>query len=79
MPHKTEPSYRFISIIPLSPTIGAEVSGVNFSEAVPSEVFAEIKDAIGKVSEPLLQHSTASHQDLPYIHNSFPVDGPEIR
>lgn len=61
MPHKTEPDYRFITTTQLAPTFGAEVSGVDFSDAVPAEVFAEIKDAIGKVS------TTKSYSHLPAL------------
>lgn len=49
MPHATEPKYQHISVTPVGPTIGAEVSGVDFSRPVPADVFQEILDAITKV------------------------------
>lgn len=49
MPHATESDYSLITINPLAPTFGAEVSGVDFSQPVGSEVFAEIKAALAEV------------------------------
>ena len=49
MPHATEPVYRHIQVTPLAPTFGAEVSGVDFSEPVPDDIFQEVLDAITKV------------------------------
>jgi alpha-ketoglutarate-dependent 2,4-dichlorophenoxyacetate dioxygenase len=49
MPHKTNPEYQFIATQKLTPTFGAEISGIDFSKPVSSDVFAEVKDAIGKV------------------------------
>lgn len=45
MPHK-----EHLEIVPLHPTFAAEVKGVDFSEPVSDDVFAEIKAAITKVS-----------------------------
>lgn len=51
MPHKTdaENHYTHITTTQLSPTFGAEVKGVDFLKPVASDVFAEIRDALGKV------------------------------
>lgn len=51
MPHAVP--YKHITIKELHPTFGAEVSGVDFSEPVPLDVFEEIRDAAAQVSMPL--------------------------
>lgn len=52
MPHATEEEAQFqlIEVTQLHPTFGAEVRGVDFSKPVAEDVFAEIHDAITKVS-----------------------------
>lgn len=47
MPH-AEP-YKHIQVKELHPTFGAEVFGVDFSQPVPDDVFADILAAIAKV------------------------------
>ena len=49
MPHSTDAAYSSIQVTPLAPTFGAEISGVDFTESVPSNVFAEIRKAITQV------------------------------
>lgn len=49
MPHSTDAAYLSIQVTSLAPTFGAEVSGVDFTEAVPPNVFAEIRKAITQV------------------------------
>lgn len=51
MPHATDAQYQHIQATPLAPTIGAEITGIDFSKPVDPEVFAEVKDAITKVSK----------------------------
>lgn len=51
MPHATDAQYQHIQATPLAPTIGAEVTGIDFSKPVEPEIFAEVKDAITKVSK----------------------------
>jgi len=48
MPHAEE--YKHVQIKELHPTFGAEVFGVDFSQPVSDEVFADILAAITKVS-----------------------------
>lgn len=43
MPHKQE-----VDFIPLHPTFAAEVTGVNFSDPMPDDTFAEIQAGIAK-------------------------------
>lgn len=50
MPHATGHNYKHIKVTPLAPTFAAEVSGIDFSQPVPDEVFQEILDAITTVS-----------------------------
>jgi len=50
MPHATDAQYQHIQATPLAPTIGAEITGIDFSKPVEPEVFTEVKDAIAKVS-----------------------------
>ncbi|ETN42537.1 uncharacterized protein HMPREF1541_01694 [Cyphellophora europaea CBS 101466] len=57
MPHATEPTYKHISVTPIGPTIGAEVSGVDFSKPVPDEVFREILSAITKYGVLVFRHA----------------------
>jgi alpha-ketoglutarate-dependent 2,4-dichlorophenoxyacetate dioxygenase len=45
----TSPIFNHISIKNLHPTFGAEISGVDFSQPVPQEVFNEILTAITQV------------------------------
>lgn len=47
MPH-AEP-YKHIQVKELHPTFGAEVSGIDFSQPVPDDVFADVLAAITKV------------------------------
>lgn len=49
MPHPTDAGYALIQVTPLGPTFAAEVSGVDFSKIVSSDVFSEIKKAIAQV------------------------------
>jgi len=65
MPHATESEYQLIHIEPIGPTIGAEVSGVDFTKPVTPEVFAEIHKAITKVCCLfLLEEGWAPRQEL---------------
>jgi hypothetical protein len=48
MPHAEE--FKHIQVTPLHPTFGAEVSGVDFSQQVPEEVFQELRAAATIVS-----------------------------
>ncbi|KAK5077543.1 hypothetical protein LTR70_009666 [Exophiala xenobiotica] len=48
MPHATDARYQHIQATPLAPTVGAEITGIDFSKPVDPEVFAEVKDAITK-------------------------------
>lgn len=50
MPHATETDFSHITVKPLAPTFGAEVSGVDFSQPVDQVTFAEIKKAFAQVS-----------------------------
>ena len=50
MPHATDPEYKHIQVTKLGPTVGAEVSGVDFSKPVAADVFDEIFRAITQVS-----------------------------
>lgn len=50
MPHATEDDYSNIQVEPLAPTFGAEVKGVDFSQPVTPEVYADIRRAITKVN-----------------------------
>ena len=53
MPHATngqDTDFKLIQVKELHPTFGAEVHGVDFSEAVGEDVFSEIHKAITKVS-----------------------------
>ena len=51
MPHATEGEpFNHISVKELHPTFGAEVHGVDFSKPVPDDTFAEISEAMAKVS-----------------------------
>ncbi len=47
MPHAEE--FKHIQAKPLHPTFGAEVSGVDFSQPVPDDVFQELWQAVNKV------------------------------
>jgi alpha-ketoglutarate-dependent taurine dioxygenase len=52
MPHATndnENNFKLIQVKELHPTFGAEVHGVDFSKAVPEDVFSEVYKAITKV------------------------------
>lgn len=49
MPHPTDSRYSTIQVTQLAPTIGAEISGVDFSKAVDPEVFSEVKHALTTV------------------------------
>ena len=49
-------SYRHISVDPIAPAIGAEVSGVDLSRPLPDEIFAEIEQAF-------LEHITLFFRD----------------
>lgn len=49
MPHAEE--FKHIQVTPLHPTFGAEVSGVDFSQRIPDEVFNELLSAATKVSQ----------------------------
>ena len=62
MPHATDDQYRHIQATPLAPTFGAEITGIDFSKPVEPEVFAEVKDAITKVST---SHCLASIVTMP--------------
>lgn len=42
-------NFRTLSIKALHPTFGAEVSGVDFSQNIPDDVFEEILRAMAKV------------------------------
>jgi alpha-ketoglutarate-dependent 2,4-dichlorophenoxyacetate dioxygenase len=56
MPHATndeENNFKLIQVKELHPTFGAEVHGVDFSKAVPEDVFSEIYKAITKVGAAL--------------------------
>jgi hypothetical protein len=48
------PEYKHIKVNPLHPTFGAEVRGIDFSQPVSDEVFAEVLAAITKVRQPSL-------------------------
>ena len=50
MPHATETEFDHVQVKQLAPTFGAEVTGIDFSKAVPPAVFAEIHRAITRVS-----------------------------
>ena len=58
MPHATDTEYQHIELKELSPTFGAEVTGVDFAQPVKKEVFDEIHRAIVNVSRNFPQHST---------------------
>lgn len=60
MPHATEPQYQYITVKKLHPTVGAEVSGIDFSKPVPPEVFQEVHQAITEVS--LILNMNSMHQ-----------------
>lgn len=51
MPHAIDAQYQHIQATPLASTFGAEITGVDFAKPVTSDVFAEIKNAITKVSQ----------------------------
>ena len=42
-------NFKTLSIKELHPTFGAEVSGVDFSQNIPDDVFEEILKAMAKV------------------------------
>lgn len=50
-PDSDSPSqFKHIIVKPLHPTFGAEISGIDFSQPVPDEVFTEVLAAVTKVS-----------------------------
>ena len=49
MPHATDATFKLLSVTPLAPTFGAEISNVDFSRPVNDDEFQEIKKAIAKV------------------------------
>lgn len=52
MPHRedsAEPEFKLIQVKPLHLTVGAEITGVDFSGPVPDDVFKEIMAAITQV------------------------------
>jgi hypothetical protein len=58
MPHAEE--FKHIQVTPLHPTFGAEVSGVDFSQQVPEEVFQELRAAATTVSMNNASHRVIS-------------------
>ncbi len=45
-PSSSHPSYRTLSVTPLTPTIGAEITGVDLREAMGPEVRDELRRAL---------------------------------
>jgi len=55
MPHAEE--FKHIQAKPLHPTFGAEVSGVDFSQPVPDDVFQELWQAVNKYGVIVFRHA----------------------
>jgi alpha-ketoglutarate-dependent 2,4-dichlorophenoxyacetate dioxygenase len=58
-------AFSHISVKPLHPTFGAEISGVDFSSPLKDEVFKEIYQAVTKVCpETLISRTCDLYIDL---------------
>ncbi|RFU27383.1 hypothetical protein B7463_g8958, partial [Scytalidium lignicola] len=55
MPHAEE--FKHIKVNPLHPTFGAEVTGVDFSQQLPEEVFEEVRAAATKYGVLVFRHA----------------------
>jgi len=51
-------NFKTLSIKELHPTFGAEVSGVDFSQNIPNDVFEEILKAMAQVHSVLVVYGT---------------------
>ncbi|KAK4938530.1 hypothetical protein LTR10_021062 [Elasticomyces elasticus] len=58
MPHATDTEYQHIQLRELAPTIGAEITGVDFSKPVEKEVFDEIHRAIVNYGVLVFRHAS---------------------
>jgi alpha-ketoglutarate-dependent taurine dioxygenase len=60
------PTFHHISVKPLHPTFGAEISGVDISVPLAGEIWSEIRQAVTKVSTAFLVYPISRWSVLTY-------------
>ena len=68
-----DPTFKTLTFTKLHPTFGAEVSGVDFTQSIPNDVFQEMQWAMAKVGCTLQLIETATDRTSSTEYVSFEV------